>query len=53
MPSLFLYPIIPAIILGIASWLYGRKNGYTSKIQLAMTILIFYTGFYMLFKKIL
>lgn len=53
MPLIFIYPIAPAIILGTLNWLYWKRQGYTSKVQWAMNILLFYLGFYLLFSKIL
>lgn len=52
MPDLFLYPLIPAIVFGLLNWLYWRKQGYTSIVQLFMGILLFYVGFYLLIKYI-
>jgi hypothetical protein len=40
--SLYLYPAIPGVILGILNWLYWRKQGYTSYTQLILGILLFY-----------
>ena len=53
MDKLFLYPIIPSIILGLINWLFWKKRGYTSKVRLIITILLSYVGFYILLKKIL
>jgi hypothetical protein len=48
-----LYPIFPALVLGILNWLYWKKKGYTSINQLILGIIVFYAGFYLLFKKLL
>ncbi|MEJ6615516.1 MAG: hypothetical protein QNL61_01250 [Crocinitomicaceae bacterium] len=53
MPKIFLYPIIPAIILGTLNWIYWKRRGYTSKVQLILGIGIIYAGIYMLLKRIL
>ena len=53
MDEVFLYPIIPSIILGLINWLFWKKRGFTSKVRLIITILLFYVGFYLLFKKLL
>jgi len=40
--TLYLYPLIPGVLLGLLNWLYWRKQGYTSKAQLVLGILLFY-----------
>ena len=53
MNELFLYPIIPSIVLGFINWLFWKKRGFTSKVRLIINILLFYVGFYLLFKRLL
>lgn len=48
--SLFLYPIIPGVILGTLNWLYWKKQGYTNVGQLVLGILVFYALSYGVFK---
>ncbi|MBL1278890.1 MAG: hypothetical protein COA33_001360 [Fluviicola sp.] len=52
MVSVYLYPILPAIIFGTLNWLYWRKQGYTSIVQLGMGIMLFYAGLYLVIKKV-
>ncbi|MDX2361113.1 MAG: hypothetical protein QNK23_09920 [Crocinitomicaceae bacterium] len=52
MAELFLYPILPAIIVGTTNWLYWKRQGFTSKVQLVMNIMLFYVGFFLLWKYI-
>ncbi|MCR9173647.1 MAG: hypothetical protein NXI10_14190 [bacterium] len=40
--SLYLYPLVPGVILGLINWLYWRRKGYTSATQLVLGILLFY-----------
>lgn len=47
---LLIYPIFPAMLIGTLNWLYWRKRGYTSKVQLVMNIFLFYAIFYSLLK---
>lgn len=47
---LLLYPILPAIIVGILNYLYWRKQGYSAIAQLFMGIFIFYAIFYSILK---
>jgi len=53
MPSIFLYPILPAIVLGTINWIYWKRKGYTSKVQLILGIAIIYVGLYMILKRVL
>ena len=53
MPKVFLYPILPAIIIGTINWYYWKNKGYTSKVQLILGIAIIYAGLYMILKRIL
>jgi hypothetical protein len=53
MPALLLYPIFPAVALGLVTWLYYRKQGLVNTPQLFLGILVFYALFYALFKIIL
>ena len=50
MSELILYPILPAAVLGILNWTYWKRKGYTSKGNLFLGILLFYTGFYFILK---
>jgi hypothetical protein len=50
MSPLLLYPIFPAVAVGLIIWLYNRKQGFTSVPQLFMGIIVFYAIFYSLFK---
>ncbi|MFK7785528.1 MAG: hypothetical protein AB8B56_10450 [Crocinitomicaceae bacterium] len=50
MPALLLYPIFPAVTLGLLSWLYYRKQGRVNTPQLFLGIMVFYALFYGLFK---
>jgi len=45
MPELFLYPILPALVLGILNWIYWKRKGYTSKGNLFLGILLFILDF--------
>lgn len=51
--KLLLYPILPALVMGILNYLYWRKKGYTSINQLVIGSMIFYALFYLIFKKFL
>lgn len=50
MSPLLLYPIFPAVALGLISWLYYRKQGRVNTPQLFLGIIVFYAIFYQLFK---
>lgn len=49
--KILLYPLLPAIILGLVNYLYWRKKGYRSTTQLLLGIMVFYALFYVIFKK--
>ncbi len=49
MHPIILYPIIPAIIVGVLNWLYWKKQGHTSPIQLVLGIVLAYVvGYYIM-----
>ena|GEM_PF-5960051 len=50
MSPLLLYPILPAVALGLLSWLYYRKQGLVNLPQLFLGMIVFYAIFYSLFK---
>ncbi|MDB2656658.1 hypothetical protein N9Y60_01240 [Crocinitomicaceae bacterium] len=48
--NLYLYPLIPGIIVGFVNWLYWRRRGYTSTAQLVLGILLFYAVFFAIYR---
>ena len=47
---IYVYPIAPALILGILNWLYWRRQGFTSVGQLVLGIIVFYALSYPVIK---
>ncbi|MFT5860922.1 MAG: hypothetical protein ACI865_003038 [Flavobacteriaceae bacterium] len=52
MHPILLYPIIPAIILGILNWVYWKKRGYTSIVQLFLGMVLAYVVIYYIMKRV-
>lgn len=49
--KVLIYPIIPAVIIGLLNYFYWRKKGYRSTTQLVLSMMVFYALFYLIFKK--
>lgn len=47
---IYVYPLIPAVILGTLNWMYWKNQGYTSKVQWVLGIAVFYIISYSVFK---
>ena len=53
MIQLFVYPLIPAVLLGILNYLYWKRQGRAGIQQLILGFMLFYAAGFLMAKYIL